>query len=80
MNDLHGFQRLPNFALDAIYHAASTHARMLGLLRHGGQVPATLEEDIQDTYGKLQDIIIGQEYKRVRIAYVENRGISPGGA
>ena len=59
-----GFQQLPNFALDAIYHAASTHARMITWLRNGGAVPLCLEEDLADTYDKLQTIIVGQERAR----------------
>ena len=59
-----GFQVLPGFAMDAIYHAASVHARTIVLLRNGGAVSPVLEEDLRDTYAKLQDIIVGQEYAR----------------
>ena len=58
------FQVLPGFAIDAIYHAASVHARMIILLRNGGAVSGAMEEDLRDTYAKLQDIIVGQEYAR----------------
>ena len=58
------FQILPDFAIDAIYRAASTHARMMVVLRDGGPVLPDLEDDILDTYDKLQDIICGQEYAR----------------
>ena len=70
------FQHLPDFALDAIYHAASTHARMMSLLERGGPVSLHLELDIRDTYDKLQTIIIGQEYIRNR-SHADKAGEQP---